>query len=182
MNVPLSDSLRSTPVKRALAIAVCVAALLLVVYVARSTFGNKNYSADWVCLRCRHEFSSPNLKHPPMPCPRCDGEAVKLRFRRCPHCKATVAWARARLTAESQKKRDQIHKQIAAGDTSSIGSLGILILPMTAQYPQKQSDGSVDWSPWVHADSPEGRKVLAESPCPRCKVVMPPLGARVAPR
>ena len=59
---------------------------------------------------------------------------------------------------------------------SAIPPLGVLVLPMEAQYPQLQGDGSIDWSPWVLVGSQEGKKVLAESPCRRCKVVMPPLG------
>ena len=175
---PLSESLRSAPVKRALGIAACIGSLLLVVYVGRSTFGNKQYRGDWVCLRCAHDYSSSNLKHPPMPCPRCGGEAVKLRFRDCPHCDRKVAWVRMRLTRESRKKRDEIHKRVAEGDASAIPSIGVLVLPMEAQYPQLQGDGTIDWSPWVLASSHEGQEVLAASPCPRCKVVMPPLGGR----
>ena len=175
---PLSESLRSAPVKLAVVIAACLGSLLLVIYVARSTFGNKDYRGDWVCLRCEHEYSSSNLKHPPMPCPRCGGEAVKLRFRRCQHCNSKVAWVRMRLTKAGQQKRGEIHQRIADGDMSAIPSFGVLILPMEAQYPQSQSDGSIDWSPWVLADSHEGQMVLTESPCPRCKVVMTPLGGR----
>jgi DNA-directed RNA polymerase subunit RPC12/RpoP len=175
---PLSESLRSAPVKGAIVIAACVGSLLLVIYVARSTFGNKDYRGDWVCMRCEHEFSSANLKHPPMPCPRCDGEAAKLLFRHCPHCGEQVAWARTILTKESQKQRDEIHKRVAEGDMSAVPSLGVLMLPMEIQYPQLQDDGGIDWSPWVLANSHEGQKVLVESPCPQCKVVMPPLGGR----
>lgn len=115
-----------------------------------------------------------------MPCPRCDGEAVKLRFRQCPHCNRKVAWMRTRLTQESQKNRDEINKRIADGDMSAVPSLGVLMLPMEAQYPQLQGDGSIDWSPWVLTTSHEGQKVLVESPCPQCKVLMPPLGGRAA--
>lgn len=178
---PLSESLRSAPVKRAVAVAACVGALLLVIYVARSTFSNKPYRAEWQCLECEHEFASSNLKHPPMPCPRCGGEAIKLLLRTCPHCGEQVAWARTILTKASQKKRDEIHKRVAEGDMSAVGGFGVLVLPMEARYPQLQSDGSIGWSPWVPIGSDEGQKVLAESPCPQCKVVMPPLDPRVKP-
>ncbi len=171
-----AGQIRSAPVKRIIAVVACVASMLLVIAVARSTFGNKSYRGKWVCLACEHDFSSSNTKNPPMPCPRCAGEAVKLRFRHCPHCGEKVAWARMRLTEESQAQRDRVNKRIAEGDRSAVPMTGVLMLPIEAQYPQQQSDGSIGWSPWVPVNAQQAGKALSRSPCPICLEIMPPLG------
>ena len=122
----------------------------------------------WQCVDCDYEFSSRTVKLPPIDCPKCDGQAVRLHYRRCPVCKEEVLWYRQRLTEQGQAdyKASGARRQGPAG----AGLMGGL--PMEFQYRVKQPDGSYGWSPWLYALSPEALQIKAGAQCPHCGAYM----------
>ncbi|NIA07748.1 MAG: hypothetical protein GWP14_08990 [Actinobacteria bacterium] len=111
--------------------------------------GPKFGAGDWQCLQCGRTFSMEITELPPIECPKCGGEAVKLRYHRCQACGKKVVISRLRLTEKGQAQREAMRKQAEAAGGSAAGPPGPMMPPMESQYRLKQSDGGYGWSPWV---------------------------------
>ena len=125
---------------------------------------------SWQCLKCEQIFESRTQQLPPIDCPECGGEAVSLRWRKCPACGKKAPMCRVRLT---QGGRAQ-YAQVLANSPKGGGVPGPMergpmsMLPSEIQYLQKQSDGKFGWSPWLRMESPRTQQFRRNWECPEC--------------
>ena len=140
-------------------VIICSAALLVaaVTLVHFFTGASKKATptAPWQCLKCDREFSIKTLELPPIECPECGGDAVRVRYRKCPSCGAKVPCYRLRLPEGRKAQLDAMKKHAeSTGQPVAPGPM----MDMEIQYRVKQADGSYAWTDWLN---PRGSPQLA---------------------
>ena len=149
-------------------IIICSVALAVAVVALAINFNPPSVRpSDWQCLECGYEFSSKTREAPPIDCPKCQGQAVRLDRRKCPACGKRVLVSRM-CAAETSEARGKATK---AGHGEAEGVLprpGLLSPQMLIQYWLKQSDGSYGWSPSMPLVSRQAQQIEFNLQCPEC--------------
>lgn len=127
-------------------VALAVAAVTMVSFFTGGS--KKTQPSQWQCLEHGHEFTIKKMAMPPIKCPKCDGEAVRLDYRTCQACGEKVLVARMRLMPQTPG--------------------GVLPQPWHIQYWVKQEDGSYAWTPWMFGGSPQDMQVEQSLVCTKC--------------
>ena len=149
-------------------VAVVVAAVAVVHYFSGGS--SKIVATKWQCLNCDREFKMKKFVAPPIECPKCDGQAVRLVYRTCPKCKAKVLASRVQ----------RIGGAGAGGAPGMGGPMGMP--PMQAQFWLKQPDGSYGWSDWMSLASPQARQIHDGFKCTECGASLSVQPAQPPPR
>lgn len=158
--------------------ALAVAAVTLVHFFTGSS--PKLIATSWQCLNCDNEFSKKTSEHPPIECPKCGGEAVRVIYRKCPNCGAKVMSNRIRLSERGKAQRDAMMKQAESTD-QPVAARPMMKMPMDmeTQYWIKQADGSYGWTDWLGAMSPQLAIQLENNMrCSECDALMFPRSSR----
>jgi len=137
-------------------IALLVAAVTLVHFF---TGGKKTMASDWQCLECSKEFTLKKAFTPPVKCPACGGEAVRLGYRICPECGEKVLAYRIRMSEQAQGP---------GGPGMPPGMMGPMMQPMDMQFRIKKEDGSYEWTPWISGAAPQAQQMFGNLTCPKC--------------
>ena len=161
--------------------ALLVAAVTLVMFFT-GTSRRGIRSTSWQCLKCGDEFTKKTSQYPPIECPTCGGEAVRLVYRECPNCGVKVLCNRVRLSEQGQARLAAILEQQAKTDGAPVpqdsgrtpGMMPVFDLDTQMQYRVKQADGSYAWTDWVAAmSSPQQAMQLRSSMrCPECDALV----------
>lgn len=142
------------------ATAVAIIALVIFFMPART----QATSVDWQCLECNYKF---NIKTTgpitAVHCPKCSGQAVAVRYGKCPHCGKHVPMYRCRMSETEQEQ--------GLNMPGVSGPLGMHTqrVPEVIQYWIGQADGSYGWSRWMGTTDPQIGQARADSRCPQCR-------------
>ncbi len=143
-------------------IIICSASIAVaVVALVYSSTGDRIAATPWQCLDCNYEFTMKTAEPPPIECPKCGGQAVRLNYRICPECGKQNLINRVRLTEQGQAQYQEI--KAAGGPTRRM-----MMLPKESQYWVKQTDGSYGWTPWMPAGSPAAMMLVRSLTCSEC--------------
>ncbi|MBA7521960.1 hypothetical protein ES705_14072 [subsurface metagenome] len=166
-------------------IIICSAAIgVAVITMASFLFprGTAARGERWQCLNCDYEFSKKTSELPPIECPKCGGELVRVTYRKCPSCGAKVMCVRRRLSEQGKAKRDAMMKQAeSTGQPVAAGAAMMVPMDMETQYPIKQADGSYGWTAWLTAVmiSPQQAMQLQRNVrCTECDALIFPQSSR----
>lgn len=131
-------------------VALLVAAVALIHFLTGSS-GTGNVTSAWQCLACDSEFSKTTTEMPPIACPKCDGQAVRVMYRKCPSCGNQMAVNRLRLSEADKARRDAMATKLAESPGTAPARppmMGLMNMQET-QYRVKQQDGSYGWTDWM---------------------------------
>lgn len=160
--------------------ALAVAAVTLVHFFMGSA--KKTHIASWQCLKCDDEFTKKTSEYPPIDCPKCDGEAVRVSYRECPGCGKNIMCYRLRLSAQGKAQRDAMLKQAESTGqpVARMGPMMAMSMAMEVQYRIKQADGSYGWTDWLDAMGPPQQRLQFQSSmrCPECDALLFPQPSR----
>ena len=134
-------------------VALAVAAVTLVKFVAGD---KRTVASEWQCLDCGKEFTTKSAT-PPVKCPACGGEAVRLGYRTCPECGEKVLVYRIRMPETPEG---------AGGPGGPPGMMPMQ--PMDMQFRIENPDGTYGWSDWISGSSPQMQQMYADISCPKC--------------
>lgn len=149
-------------------IIICCAALGVAVVVLVIQFTpHPVRSFDWQCLECGSEFRSKTRETPPIACPECQGQAVRLDYRKCPACGERVLVSRMHA-AETTEAQGEATGAKPGEEQGVLPRPGLLAPPMLIQYRLKQSDGSYGWSLWMPLVSRQAQQAEFNLQCPEC--------------
>ena len=155
-------------------IIICSAALALasVSLVLVFTGGpGSRLDTTWRCLDCNYYFGKKTAELPPIPCPKCGGQAVKVTYRDCPSCGKKVLRLRLRLTEQGQAQREALQKQ---AETTGQLTAPMMSPPMDVQFWVKQPDGKFGWTAWMLGVSPEAIQTQRNLRCSNCDALLFP--------
>ena len=150
---------------------ICVAAIIVAVAALVSFFMPRKariIGVPWQCLKCNYEFNEKTLELPPIACPKCGGQAVRVSYRKCPRCGKVILESRMRLTEQSQTQYQALKSQQQNQARGGPVEMSARMLPMEVEYRVKQADGNYGWSPWVGMNTPKAQQILAGLECPEC--------------
>ena len=142
--------------------SVSIAVALVSILVVTLSGPQAGSATTWQCLECECEFTTRTLQMPPLPCPKCAGQAVKVHYRTCPGCKKPVIFHRQR-----QSNNDLGQMDFSPGRPAGVA-------PMEFQYWHEQRDGTYAWSDWMHPLSAAALKIKADMECPDCQAKLNP--------
>ncbi len=154
-------------------IIICsVAIAVAVVALVYSFTTGKTVATGWQCLDCNKEFVLKTSEMPPIECPKCGGQTVRLNYRQCPECGTENLISRVRLTEQSQVEREKIKAggtQQEGGPPSMFGPIStMMMLPVEVQYWHKQADESYGWTPWMDAGTLAAIQFEGSLSCSEC--------------
>ena len=153
--------------------ALLVAAVTLVHFFTGSS--RKATAGSWQCLDCEAAFNKKTRELPPIECPKCSGEAVRVIYRKCPDCGAKVICFRQRLSEQGKAQRDAMKKQDESGGqpAAMMGPM-MMGMDMEMQYRAKQADGSYAWTDWLNPlASPQATQELQRNTrCSECDALL----------
>ena len=155
------------------AVALALAAVTVVLFFTGGPV--KRLDTTWQCLDCNYDFSKKTNELPPIPCPKCGGQAVRVTYRDCPSCGKKVLRLRIRLTEEAQAQREAMQKQ---AETTGQPTVPMMIPPTDVQYWVKQPDGKFGWTAWMLAVSPEAIQTQRDVRCSNCDALLFPSASR----
>ena len=149
-------------------IIICVVAIGVAVIALGSFFWGGSGSGfgktpNWQCLKCDYKFFDPTVDEPPIECPKCQGEAVRLSYRTCAKCRKKTLVSRIRLTEEAATR----YRELKAQGRAPVG-MQMIGWPRETQLRVQQADGSYGWTDWMPANAPEVREIRAGMTCPKC--------------
>lgn len=148
-------------------VALAVAAVTLVSFFTRGSRSVR--PSQWQCVdaNCGHEFTMKKMVAPPVKCPKCGGEAVRLSYRTCPSCGEKVLVCRMQISGQGPGGGP-------IGGPPGPGMMGMM-QPMNLQYWVKQADGSYAWTPWMLGGSPQAMQMDQSLTCTKCGKSLSPL-------
>lgn len=149
-------------------IIICLVATAVAVVALAYFFmgGSEASPGQWQCLDCGDEFNKKTTEAPPIECPKCGGQAVRVHYRSCPQCGKEILVSRIRLTEQARAQREQGN---AVGSRQGGPSPGMaMMMPMDIQYWTKQEDGSYGWSRWMSSVSPQAHQFTRALQCSEC--------------
>lgn len=153
-------------------VASTVAVVSLLYFLVFDDAFRKQVDLPWQCLECGNAFASKTNDFPPIPCPKCGGQAVQVAHRTCPACGKKVVAFRLRLTTEGQARREAALEQAEANGQSGAGlKYNVMTMgppPLDHQYWVEQPDDSFDWTPWINANSLQAQQIRSNLRCYEC--------------
>ena len=151
----------------------CSAAIAVAVLTTAFTLwsggsGGRMGPSQWQCLEpgCGYEFSKNTREHPPIECPKCGGQAVRVNYRKCPRCGKNVLVSRMRLTEQGQARYQNIKG--SSGQVSAMPRGPGMALPMEIQFWAQQADGSFGWTDWILPGDPQIGQSVSVPKCSKC--------------
>ena len=156
------------------ALAFAAATLVYSVFKPRT----KHFDVTWQCLACNNEFDLKTDEQPPIPCPKCGGQAVRVIYRDCPACGKKVLSFRLRLTEQAQAQRKATRKQGGAAGKPGALPFELMRPPMDIQYWVKQPDSSLGWTAWMLGGSPQAMQTQSDLRCSKCGAPLFPSPSR----
>ena len=156
MNKQLSSSRSGMAKDQLIFIIICSVALAMAAITLVKLFAGdqKTVTGEWQCLDCGKEFTVKSvISLPPIKCPACGGEAVRLVYRACPKCSEKVLVYRVRVPETPEG---------AGGPGGPPG-------PKDVQFRIANPEGTYGWSDWISISGPHQMlQMSADVTCPKC--------------